>query len=300
MKKLRIIFIVAITSLLFNNNAIAELPENYQQLGSEQKQVILWNNIDTSHKQSPLPELKQGGFWDALKKLKGLFSLAPSFDYINDEMPENRSKIIHANGSSGKISFIAAAGQPFTGIYQTGAIGLARLSLAATPSDTSYTPGMAIKFLLPQHQSLNLHVMNALEGQGEDWNFFAKEFSNKISHPTSWVLTAVEKIFAWTRSPANDLPVDHISAWNNQGQKIAKITAPESLYFKPSINVRNLIYSKSRKDFRISLLDIPVGPLYEVYGLLKGTEYHIGTLMLDSKLFASDYGDQELFFQHQR
>ena len=49
-----------------------------------------------------------------------------------------------------------------------------------------------------------------------------------------------------------------------------------------------------------SLLKIPMGPLYEVYGLSNGIEYHIGTLMLESTLFASHYGDENLFFQHHR
>jgi len=43
-----------------------------------------------------------------------------------------------------------------------------------------------------------------------------------------------------------------------------------------------------------------MGPIYEVYGEYQGTEYHIGTLMLESALLASNYGDKKLFFQHQR
>ena len=49
-----------------------------------------------------------------------------------------------------------------------------------------------------------------------------------------------------------------------------------------------------------SLGNITEGALYEVYGILDDTEYHIGTLMLESTLLASNYGDKTLFFQHRR
>lgn len=64
--------------------------------------------------------------------------------------------------------------------------------------------------------------------------------------------------------------------------------------------MQNIIAADSRDDFRSSLLLIPLGPLYEVYGLYQGNEYYIGALMLESTLLASQYGDNNLFFQHQR
>lgn len=288
------------TSLCLVLNSHAALPDNYQTLDSAQKQTLLWQNVEESHAKNPLPPQKKNSFWDAYSLLKGLFNLAPSFDYFYDETPEGRIKIIHANGSVGKISFAPASGHPFTGIYQSGAIGMARLSLATTPSDTSFIPGMAVKFLLPDNASLNLHVMEQLNGQDDNWNFFAKTFSNKIAHPTTWVLKAIEKLFAWTRSPANDLPVDHLSIWDNEGHISEKPVAPTRLYFKPSERIASVIDPASREDFRKSLGDITEGALYEVYGTLDDTEYHIGTLMLDSQLIASNYGDKTLFFQHRR
>jgi hypothetical protein len=281
-------------------NVYATLPADYTDLSNEQKQDVLWRNVEMSHQQNPLPEMGKGGFWDAWEKLKGLFKLAPSFDHDSDEMPEGRTKIIHATGSVARVSFVPASGHPFTGIYSTGDVGLARLSLAVAPSDTSFVPGMALKFFVPNHASVNLHVMNALDGQGADWNYFAMPFSNKIEHPSGWVLRAIEKIFEWTRKPANDLPVSHLASWDNDGHEVLHPVYPERLYFKPSESVAGLIPSDSREDFRLSLESVPYGPLYEVYGEFKGLEYHIGTLMLDSNILASAYGDKTVFFQHQR
>lgn len=300
MQRCRIILMTIFFTVFFGSTAFAELPSDYQLLSNAQKQDVLWTNITKSNELDPLPEMGKGGFWDAWAKLKGLFHLAPSFDHESDEMPEGRQKIIHANGSVGKMVFVPATGHPFTGIYESGDIGFARLSLAVAPSDTSFVPGMAIKFLIQNHASLNLQVMNALDGQGADWNFFAKDFSNKIEHPTGWVLKAIEKIFAWTRSPANDLPVSHLASWNGLGEEILDPISPEQLYFRPSESVNTLIDPSTRKDFRLSLGQIPYGSLYEVYGDYQGKQYHIGSLMLESKLLASHYGDEELFFQHQR
>lgn len=281
-------------------NINAKLPEQYDTLPNEQKQDILWDQINKSHLENPLPELNQGGFWDVLDKLKGLFNLKPTFDHFSDEIPAGRVKIIHANGAVGKIFFKPASGHPFTGIYQSGGIGLVRLSVATAPSDTSFIPGMAIKMLISNHASINLHVMNALEGQAGNWNFFAKDFSNQIAHPQTWTLKAIEKIFEWTRSPANDLPLSHWAYWNDQGQAIMQPITPDRLFFRPAESVKNVIPTSSREDFRVSLSKIIVGPLYEVYGEYMGTEYDVGTLMLESSLIASEYGDKQLFFQHQR
>ncbi|WP_419418736.1 hypothetical protein ACNVED_09255 [Legionella sp. D16C41] len=297
------LWILILTGLFYffvNLSVYAQLPNNYQELSAQQKQDLLWEEITKSNKINSLPELTGNSFKEVLQKLKGIFNLSPTFDHESDELPVGRVKIIHANGSVGKITFIPVPNHPFTGIYQTGAIGLARLSLAIPPAENNYIPGMAIKFLVSQHASLNLQVMNSLDGQQANWNYFAKDFSNKIAHPTSWVLKAIEKIFEWTRDPANDLPIWHLAAWTSEGKFDGIPVFPEQIYFKPSSSVIGIIPENSREDFRLSFLQIPVGPMYEVYGKYHGKEYHIGTLMLESTLLASYYGDRELFFQHQR
>lgn len=283
-----------------NTTVFANLPENYQALPAAQKQDILWTEITNSHAKNPLPKLNDKTLKDILAAISILFNLGPTFDHANDELPSERIKIIHANGSVGKVLLKPTSDHPFTGIYQTGAIGLARLSLAAKPTNDSYIPGMAIKFLVPNHPSLNLHVMNCLEGQQDNWNYFEHDFSNHIDHAKKLTLKAIEKIFELTRKPANELPLWHLASFTDQGEIISNPVAPERIYFKPSETIKNQIPAQSREDFRTSFLEIPLGPIYEIYGEYKGMEYHIGTLMLESALLASDYGDKKLFFQHQR
>ncbi|WP_454782141.1 hypothetical protein [Legionella sp. WA2022007384] len=294
------LIINALIYLFMSFGLYAQLPMDYQELSAAEKQNLLWNEITLSNEEDQLPPLTGSSFNEVLEKLKGLFNLKPTFDYTSDELPEGRIKIIHANGSVGKITWIPAAGHPFTGIYKSGGVGVARLSLATPPADDSYIPGMAIKILISKHSSLNLHVMNLLEGQKENWNYFAKDFSNQIPHPTSWTLTAIEKIFEFTRDPANNLPLWHLAAWTSEGKYNGIPVFPERLYFRPTSLVNDLIPETSREDFRISFLQVPMGPIYDIYGEYQGTEYHIGTLVLESPLLASNYGDKKLFFQHQR
>lgn len=280
--------------------SFASLPENYQALSADEKQDVLWQKVCQSHQENPLPDLDTGGFSAAYGLFKRLFNLKPSFDHQSDELPKGRQKVLHPNGSVAKVSWVSTNSHPFSGLYASGAVGIARLSLAQAPSDDSFVPGMAIKFLLPGTPSLNLHVINNLEGQGGNWNFFATTFSNQIPHPKGWLLSGIEKIFEWTRSPANDLPVNHLAETSEMGEVINDAVSPEQLFFEPSERVRNLIDEKSREDFRTSLAQVSAGPIYEVYGLYQGERIHVATVVLESELLASEYGDQKLFFQHQR
>lgn len=296
-----------LTALLFiivffilGHVAFAALPSYYQELSATEKQNLLWNNILASNAEHGQPSTTQNGWGAALKKIKAFFTLKTTFDHENDEIHHGRIKIIHANGSVAKIKFNPSSNHPFTGIFQTGGMGLARLSLAVNPEQSGYVPGLAIKFLIDNQPSLNIVAMNSLEGQGEDWNFFAKNFTTTIAHAQSFTVKILEQVFKWTHNPANDLPVSHLAEIETNGDLVAEPVSPRMLTLVPAKTVQTQINLQSRTDFRTSLSAIPAGTLYEVYGNLNGVEYHIGSLVLDSPLVASEYGDRELFFQHKR
>ncbi|MFK7827671.1 MAG: hypothetical protein AB8G05_26230 [Oligoflexales bacterium] len=143
--------------------------------------------------------------------------------------------------------------------------------------------------------------MNSLNGQEKDWNFFARNFSNKIDPADGFVLKILEKVFEKARKPANDLPVDHLAKIYQDGSSVSSVKAPERLIFRPTKTSSKLISSKSRIDFRIHLNSIPMGTdLYDVYGLVAGKEIKIGSLVTSSEMISSRYADKTLFFQHQR
>lgn len=287
--------------LLFSPLVFSQLSPYYQEQTAEQKQAELWQQIESSEWQTR-PAFNDDGWSSILKNIKALMSLGKTFDHVSDEIPEGRPKFIHTYGSVAKVEFVPAPGHHYTGLYASGAIGLARLSLAAAPGKSNYTPGMAIKFLIDGLPSRNLVVMNSLEGQEDNWNYFEKDFSNQIDHPTSFVLKILEKVFEWTRNPANDLPLNHLAKIKRDGKEEPKDIFPPRIIFRPTDEVRHLIPKDSREDLRTSL-ESKVRPgtaIYQVFGVEGQDEILIGTLYTASEFIASSYGDKKLFFQHQR
>ena len=278
----------------------AGLPLNYQTLDAANKQDLLWNEVESTPWKT-LPELNNSGWSSLLKSLGALFSLAKTFDHVSDEIPEGRTKFIHTYGSVVKFKFIPEKKHPFTGFYEEECVGLARLSLAANPKSLPYTPGMALKFLVDQKPSLNLVVMNRLDGQGDDWNFFAKAFSNKIPRAKSRILKFLEWVFSLIRGNPGHLPVDHLAQMTSFGKKVKSPVVPEQLYFYPTSEVSKIISPDSRDDFRTKLQSIPAETkLYNVVGILGGKAVKIGVMKTTSKFISSKYGDKKLFFQHRR
>ena len=116
-------------------------------------------------------------------------SNAPSVDYQGDTMPPgklygHRQRVIHSLGTIAKVELKpqATSSHPFTGIFEGASHGIIRLSLAGEISAIkSFTPGFALKFLRDGLPSVNLVAMPSVDGQGDDYNFFAKEFCNNIA-----------------------------------------------------------------------------------------------------------------------
>lgn len=292
----------------FNNQAVftqktmvySSLPSDYQNLLAAEKLDLLWAKITQSEWQD-LPPFDGRGWSSILKNLRSLFSLAKTFDHSSDEIPKGRVKFIHTYGSVAKFEYIPVPGHEYTGIYESGAYGLIRLSLAGNPDQINYTPGAALKFLVDGIPSLNIVVMNNLEGQGQNRNFFANDFSNKIPGPRTLPLRILEGIFKMVRKPANDLPVGHLGYYQNDGAYVNDAVVPSQLIFKPSSQVSHLIQEDSKIDVREELAMIPdSSTLYHVYALQGQAEQKIGDIVLRSKFLASKYGDKNLFFQHRR
>ena len=68
-------------------------------------------------------------------------------------------------------------------------------------------------------------------------------------------------------------------------------------------NRDQLATGNSQKDMRDDLATIDSGTtLYEVYGIRAGSEsrIHIGHIATSSAMLSSPFGDQKLFFRHQR
>ena len=291
----------------------AELPSSYELMKGTQKQEVLWEEIEKSaYHESRLPTADPGLL--SVGKLFFCSYLWASFTHASDEMPVGRAKLIHTYGSVAQVELkINSENSRYSGIFKSGGVGLARLSLAKQSG--SFTPGMALKIFVNGEPSVNFQVMYSLEGQGDDRNFFENKFSNVITLPTGFALRLLGGVFesavkslssdpAERPESATHLPLLEAAQINADGIFMAtdSIVEPYQMIFTPNQEVKQLLSSELDQDMRLGLARIPhESVLYSVS--LKATahaeEEVIGQLVLKSSFVASEYGDTQLFFQHQ-
>ncbi len=294
-------FISLITLLFLGAQAQATLPAQYQKLSAQEKLEILWNDNLVPNEYAENPDIKSLGLFDLLKLMSKSF-LSKSFDHTSDEMPEGRVKLLHPFGSVVQVEYVADKKAEASGLLKSGAIGLARLSLAGNPNLLGYTPGMGLKLLVDGKPSVNLHVMNSLSGQDDDQNFFAKEFSNILPTPPL-ALVLLSQAFAQVKKPPTELNVDGITKVYSNGKNVSadKVKPVYQIVLRP--NPKLAIPSDSEYDFRDELAAVPENSvIYTVFTReTKEAELKkVGRLVTRSPFVATAYGDKSLFFQHQR
>lgn len=295
-------FLIALI-LSFSSVANSALPEGYQPLSADQKQNILWSNL-ASEPYEHLPGFSRRLFLQALGS-SSLLNLRPTLTHSNDEMPEGRIKFIHTYGSCARAQFEMTHENPYSGLFQESSPAIIRLGWAAPPETVGYIPGMAIKILVDGKPSKNIQAMNSLEGQGENQNFFAKDFSNFISEPESALLKTLALIFKTATTNPFELTVDHLARVDSHGQNIRQFHAPRQLIFEPTRQAQ--LPTKTTADLRNQLERFNPGiVLYRIYARGQHKQdftqddalVEIGRLVLRSKFVSSSYCDEKLFFQH--
>merc|ERR1712167_463677 len=187
--------------------------------------------------------------------------------------------------------------------------GILRMSSAAKPDKSQpLAPGFGLKFLRNGRDSANLVAMYGVEGQKGEWDFFAHDFTTHIAPADSSILKKV----AWKFSAATDfIQVAGLSDWgqyDQNGQKVKDVRFPWMLRFEPHSDVKGKISNKHHGDMAYldDLKRVPANAnLYNVWAMdkpkqLGGKETNIGTLKLKGKFITSKWGDENLFFRHQR
>lgn len=294
--------VIALVSTL--SCAAFGLSDSYEGLSAVQKQDLLWKNIA----ENPYPKLPAMVFFPPEKwkvahgyeVAHAASDLGKSFDHVSDEMPEGRVKIIHAYGSAARVEFVPATGHPFTGLFKSGALGIVRLSLGTPHGSTgSFVPGMGLKLLVDDNPSRNMHVMQRLEGQDDDRDFFKHTFTNKLPEPTSRATKIGRAYFGRFVDNPIFLRVDHVANIRSDGRPDSG-NAPYQIFFQPA---EGLHLDSKAADFREELAKLAPGiKLYDVYGTINmysQRPIYIGSLVLRSAFVASEYGDKKLYFRHE-
>lgn len=282
---------------------IQTLPPNYQSLKANEKLSLLWNEKIVPTAYHVLPPIK---FFSIVYKFFKLLSpsyLSVTFKLVSDEFPARRERLIHPNGSVAKVEWVPDAGIQLSGIFQTGAVGLVRLSLAGNPDAArSYIPGMGLKLFLDGKPSVNLQVMHKLTGQGKNQNFFKESFSNVIPDPP-FFLWLFALAFSTAKNPPTELHIDHLTLIEKNGTTVPaeKVIPVYQIVMMPNHALD--IDPNTQNDFRDELGKIPDNSLlYTLYARHTKTDelLKVGTLVTRSRFISSAYGDERIFFQHYR
>ena len=282
-------------------------------LGACEKAETMWRDRILQSRYEVLPPLSGVGVSDLLAVLNREFSLK-AFTTEGDELEPGRRKRIHAFGAEARLrlEILPSAQVRFTGFFERGAeCAIGRFSLANKPTERSSIPALAIKFFVDgNHPSLNLHLMNSVDGQ-DGHDFFATDFSNILPPARSFSTKTLDRAF---RGVAEDfgakdpnpgrLTLDHLSGRLPNGDAVSAPITPYQLILRPTTLARRLMPdATAHDDFRSRLAALPVGEaIYDVYVLDAGKTIQdaqaLGKLVLASPVVSSRYGDETLYFQH--
>jgi hypothetical protein len=245
-----------------------------------------------------------GAYPGTLSVLTGILgeSVWTTFDAGGDVFPhDGRTKYIHSVGVVGGVRFVSSGNHPYKGLFEGAEHGLVRFSSAKEPGSEGFTAGMGIKFLRDGRPSANFVAMYTLDGQPcEEANFFQHEWSNHIPMTDNFGLKIIAAKF-WQASYC-PLKVGISDLASPAYQQAAQAgTFPFQLIFAPKIN--SDCNCQDYSGCLQNLQHIPEGTdIFEVFALESpgADRQSIGTITLTSALKTGKFGDEELYFRHQR
>ena len=294
-----------------SHDELIDAPKNYQQLSADNKRDWLWNKGILNTRYNKLPPFED------IKIAKLILSvLKKKMDVMSDFAPKRWKKSIHRRSVVAKFRFIPSSDHSYTGLLSDIAIGLIRASLTYKPNKRGVAPGLALKFLVDGNPSVDISLLTGLDSHGQDYNFFAKPFTNIIPLSDRLGVKIVQRIFKRVTNKTNYLAVDHLSEISSNGSFVDKhrVSSPVQLFLVPT----QKFSSSPARDIREDLMSLHTGEkLFSVYATktidymdgditaagnlrnLNNSEL-IGKIVLDSEFVASEFGDDQLFFRHQR
>ncbi|OWA51457.1 hypothetical protein BV898_15938 [Hypsibius exemplaris] len=306
------------------------LPCGYTTWSARAKQDFLWRRVsEKPYTPQTLPQT--GPSSKELEQLVNTTFLALVFTHRGDETIVGRKKLVHPFGVVAKVRLEMFPSQvsDYTGLFQTGGIGLARLSWSNF-NPAAVVPSMAMKILIDGKESRNFHALHDPLSQGSNQSFFLKPMSNIF--PVG--ATKLFGIGPQTRAAAlivNEetigkafadciklLPgglLDRPEVRSNVGLfEQASITptgyvlskdvrTPYKVEFMPSpaLAATQIDNGDRSRDHRTVLSTIPQGT--ELYTVVLSRSpgspgVTLGRVYTTSPFVSSQYGDERLHFQH--
>lgn len=273
---------------------------------------ILWGQIESTRHQSLPP-------YDDIDVTGMMFgSLRYKVEHASDFRPSKWKKWIHRRAVVAKATYRSVGGHSYTGLWnEPAAPVLLRLSLTYDPAKRGVAPGMAIKFLVDAQPSRDVSLLTGLDSQGQDYRFFKTSFSNVVPPSEKLGARMIARIFNRVDKPSNRIGVSHLGDVTAAGAAVKPAVSPLQIFARGPAD-----FSKATpvRDIRDDFLKMTprTTPILEVYARPGGSrdDYEeidgdlmrtyearavkIGEIRLESGFVASSFGDDQLFFRHER
>jgi len=282
----------------------------YEAQSATDKLNQLWENITDVNvvgKSSPVKSIT-GTLSQMLTE-----SMITSFDDHMEVMPKSRTKVIHTQGVNCQFN-LEVSSAAFTGVLEKGnSSGIIRMGNAQDlgsdgkegphPHGTPMFPGFGIKFLRSGVKSADWVALRTT-GPGGSWNYFDSVMANHVAPPPE--LVALQK-FQQASGCIDMVGLSDACTYNSAGARAASPVFPFQVLFEPTHKVNFTDKLKTNEDLINELSSIPVGShIFDVYAEASpkdhkdGKRVLLGPLTTISPCYASLFGDEHMFFRHQR
>jgi len=168
---------------------------------------------------------------------------------------------------------------------------------------------MGLKFLRDGVDSGNLVAMFGVNGQPE-WNFFQHDWNTFIGAASGKKLEILGCKFASATKWIQNVGLSDMATFSEDGSKTSSPKHPYGLRFSPKPALKGVFPKlhggKSFAGYNEYLETLKAIPenlsLFDVYAadVPGGKQTLIGTLELEGKVITSKFGDESLFFRHQK
>lgn len=173
---------------------------------------------------------------------EGLFSVSLflqdinlSFDFIGDEFPANRVKVLHPTGVCGLFRFESTGNHPFTGSLRGTDFGIFRISeVGSVGPDLVPSTSAGFKFLRDGVDAGNAFSLHAFEGHPDTFNFLKPIYNTHVSLPENEcnLMTSHAKLSQVSKHVGN-MSVKGLSDFDQHGNPELNPIWPFRCEFRP-------------------------------------------------------------------
>jgi hypothetical protein len=281
--------------------------DEYRLATAEQKRDMMWEAMVATPYDILPPNTFNFAIVMSYVKTLSRSWLQEAFTDHNENLSKDvrppRTKSFSAYSAVAKVKVVIEnTSQGYTGFFETGGIGIARLTIVMDVR--WYMPGMSIKFFVDRCPSESLMLGPSLDPQNPNKDYFAFAHTNRMPVPRrlpfapAWSSGFADWHMGAISDPlANEL--DNLALTNQQGERIGLYKTPYQIFLEPTPDVH--IDPDSDADFRMELGRFQTGTiLYNITAkeTKESEPVYLGYVQTESDLITSRFADRVFAQRH--